>query len=135
VIVADTNILLPLFLPSELSERVARLATLDPDWAAPALWRSEFRNALVTQMRVRQLALNQAIAVMEMAQAWIQEREFFVASPKILPLAAESGCTAYDCEYIALALDLRVPCVTLDQALLKAFPGVAISLEKALEAD
>lgn len=133
MIVADTNILLPLFLPSEVSEQVARLATLDPDWAAPALWRSEFRNALVTQMRVQKLALSQAIAAMEKAQAWIQEREFFVASPKILPLAAESGCTAYDCEFIALALDLRVPCVTLDKALLKAFPGVAVSLEEVLQ--
>ncbi len=133
MIVADTNILLPLFLPSELSEQVARLATLDPDWAAPALWRSEFRNALVTQMRVQQLALSQAIMAMEKAQGWIQEREFYVASPKTLQLAAESGCTAYDCEFIALALDLRVPCVTLDRALLKAFPGVAVSLAEILQ--
>lgn len=39
-----------------------------------------------------------------------------------------SGCTAYDCEFVVLAKDLDVKLITLDRAVLKAFPDVARSL-------
>ena len=132
MIVVDTNILLLLFLPSELSSQAEALVELDPDWAVPILWRSEFRNALATQMRAQRLSLEQALAAMRQAQTWMREREFQVPSSTVLQLAEKGGCTAYDCEFIALALDLRVPCVTQDQALLRTFPEVAISLAEVL---
>ena len=46
MIVADTNIISYLFLPTTYSEQVSRLYRVDPDWVAPDLWRSEFRNVL-----------------------------------------------------------------------------------------
>jgi predicted nucleic acid-binding protein len=46
-----------------------------------------------------------------------------------LQLAAESGCSAYDCEFVALARDLEVPLVTADRQLLAAFPSTAVSPE------
>jgi predicted nucleic acid-binding protein len=48
-------------------------------------------------------------------------------SHHVLSLAAQSGCSAYDCEFVALAQDLRVPLVTTDRQILKAFPTVAVS--------
>jgi predicted nucleic acid-binding protein len=42
---------------------------------------------------------------------------------------AESVCSAYDCEFIALARDLNVPLVTLDKQLLNQFPNDTISLD------
>ena len=51
-------------------------------------------------------------------------------SEKILELAAQSKCTAYDCEYVALAQDLGVPLVTTDKQILRAFPKTAVSMEK-----
>ena len=41
-----------------------------------------------------------------------------------------SGCTAYDCEFVALADVHQVPLVTVDRRILKAFPKLAISLER-----
>lgn len=41
-----------------------------------------------------------------------------------------SGCSAYDCEFVSLARRLHVPLVTNDRQVLKAFPALAISLEK-----
>jgi predicted nucleic acid-binding protein len=38
-----------------------------------------------------------------------------VASQQVLELAIRSRCSAYDCEFIALAQDLRVPFVTADR--------------------
>jgi predicted nucleic acid-binding protein len=53
-----------------------------------------------------------------------------VSSEKVLELAGESGCTAYDCEFVALAQELGVALVTTDKQVLKAFPKIAVSLEQ-----
>lgn len=53
--------------------------------------------------------------------------EYSVASQ--LQLAAQSGCSAYDCEFVGLAQDLGVTFVTADRQILAAFPSVAVSPE------
>ena len=39
---------------------------------------------------------------------------------------ATSHCSAYDCEFVALALELEVPLVTADRQLLRSFPRIAV---------
>jgi predicted nucleic acid-binding protein len=39
-------------------------------------------------------------------------------------------CSAYDCEFVALAKYLGLPLVTVDKQILAQFTGTAISLEK-----
>ena len=56
-------------------------------------------------------------------------RERDVNSAHVLRLAAQSTCTAYDCEFVALAQDLNVRLVTVDKQILAEFPDVAISLD------
>jgi predicted nucleic acid-binding protein len=51
-----------------------------------------------------------------------------VDSGRVLDLVRDSDCTAYDCEYVALAMHLGVKLVTMDGKLLKAFPKHAFSL-------
>jgi predicted nucleic acid-binding protein len=48
-----------------------------------------------------------------------------------LQLASASRCTAYDCEFVSLAMQLGVKLVTVDTALLRAFPQHAVSLASA----
>lgn len=48
---------------------------------------------------------------------------------RVIELAAESGCTAYDCEFVSLAERLNVPLVTSDKKMFAAFPEIAISME------
>ena len=55
--------------------------------------------------------------------------EFDVDSSTVLALVRDSGCSAYDCEFIALAQQLGTPLVTMDKKLLKAFPGCAMALQ------
>lgn len=46
MIVVDSNVLAYLYLPGEYSTAAEALLEQDSDWAAPILWRSEFRNIL-----------------------------------------------------------------------------------------
>jgi len=56
-------------------------------------------------------------------------REYSVPTAPVLELAARSGCSAYDCEFVALARDLGVSLITADRRVLRAFPGIAVSPE------
>ena len=62
------------------------------------------------------------------ASAIIGPNQFNVDTLQVLRLSHESGCSAYDCEYVALAEHLDVQLVTADAKLLKAFPGRAKAL-------
>ena len=54
-----------------------------------------------------------------------------VESKTVMELVRDSTCTAYDCEFVALAMMLDVKLVTMDQKLLKAFPKRAVALQIA----
>lgn len=61
MIVADTNIISYLFLPTEFSNKASQLYVSDPEWAAPVLWRSEFRNVLALYLRHNIITLPEAL--------------------------------------------------------------------------
>ena len=63
----------------------------------------------------------------------LRGREYEVSSYKVLRLASESKCSAYDCEFIAAANDLKVPLVTIDRQLVREFYKVAIPLNSFSE--
>jgi predicted nucleic acid-binding protein len=128
VIVVDVNVVAYLYLPSKQSEAAEALLLQDDDWAAPTLWRSEFSNILVTYMRQGLLSLDEAVTAHRRAQALLSAHEFDVPAPSVLRLAKESGCSAYDCEYIALAEHLQVKLVSADAKLCRAFPDRAVGL-------
>ena len=99
----------------------------DPVWTAPLLWRSEFRSILTGYLRRREIRIDDAVEVQQKAEALLSGREHVVPSEWVLRLVASSACSAYDCEFVALAEQLSVPLVTSDRAVLKEFPAVAIS--------
>jgi len=128
VIVVDSNVVAYLYLPSEHSARAEALLERDPDWAAPVLWRSEFRNILAGYLRREAISFEQAVSLQREAEDLLAGAEFDVESRAVLELVRESGCSAYDCEFVALAKHLRVRLVTMDTKVLKAFPKVALAL-------
>ncbi len=130
MIVVDTNVIGYLYLASERSAQAERALLLDPEWVAPVLWRSEFRNVLALYIRKGFLSLESALRIMEEATALMRGGEYEVASHQVLALVRESTCSAYDCEFVALARDLGVPLVTVDRRILEQFPDDAISLDE-----
>jgi predicted nucleic acid-binding protein len=128
MIVVDTNIIGYLFLSSERSLMAERALRKDNEWAAPTIWRSEMRNVLALYMRKNIIRLEHAQGIMNGALELMRGREYEVSSYEVLRLASESKCSAYDCEFISAANDLKVPLITVDKQLLRKFPAVAVSL-------
>lgn len=129
MIVAGTNLLAYLLLPGERTEAAEVVWRADPDWHAPLLWRNELRNVLAVQMRRSALSLEDALAVAGMAEDVMDGREHVVDGRHVLRLAQQTGCSAYDCEFAALAETLSAPLVTSDRSLADALPGLATSPE------
>jgi predicted nucleic acid-binding protein len=103
MIVVDTNVLAYLYLPGELTSAAEALLEHDPHWTAPILWRSEFRNILAGYMRRKHLTLDQARTLQSEAEGLLAGSEYEVDSLRVLELVRDSDCSAYDCEFIALA--------------------------------
>ncbi len=133
MIVVDTNVICYFYLSSEHSEITEQLFLKNPAWAAPLLWRSEFRNVLSSYIRKDIITLHDAAQIFETAGILMREREYEVNSFQVLKLSRESGCSAYDCEYVNLAQDLNVPLVTMDKQILTHFTDTAVSIQKYLE--
>jgi predicted nucleic acid-binding protein len=130
MIVVDTNVIAYLFLPGIHTEKARSAYIKEPDWAAPLLWRSEFRNVLALYIRKKQLSLTESLRLAGEAERLMQGREYQPSLHNVLRCVADSNCSAYDCEFVTLAEHLRIPLVTSDSEIIKAFPKIAISLSE-----
>lgn len=128
MIVVDTNILAYLLLPYEFSAQADALFKRDPEWVAPILWRSEFRNLLAGYVRRKTFTFDEVLKVQLEAEALLAGNEREVDSRKVLELVRDSNCSAYDCEFIALAAQLGTMVVTMDGRMLREFPQFAVAL-------
>ncbi|MBZ0091948.1 MAG: type II toxin-antitoxin system VapC family toxin [Sulfuricellaceae bacterium] len=127
MIVADTNLVAYLLLEGPMLDLAEQVYRKDPDWVAPALWRCEFRNVLAGLMRRNRLDFSGALAYWNEADSLLGVPDELPDGAEILRLAQASGCTAYDCEFVALAQKRAIPLVTADSQVLRAFPGTAFS--------
>lgn len=128
MIVVDSNVVAYLYLPGDHTETAEALLEHDAHWAAPVLWRSEFRNILAGYMRRTTLPFETARDLQLEAESLLAGAEYEVDSRLVLELVRDSDCSAYDCEFVALALTLGVKLVTMDAKLLRAFPGHTVAL-------
>ena len=129
MIVADANLIAYLVLPGERTEQAEAVLLRDPVWVVPLLWASELRSVVSQYIRSGDLTLAQGSATMERAAALVAGREAPVDSREVLELAHRSGCSSYDCEYVALAVSLDIRLVTSDRTILREFPRVAVAPE------
>ena len=126
MIVIDTNIVAYLLLRGTHTEVARQIFLRNSNWAAPSLWRSEFRNVLSRSVQQKHITLAHAIELLTVAEELFKGREYASTSADVLEAAAASECSAYDCEFVTLARTLAVPLVTNDQQILRAFPGIAV---------
>ncbi len=122
MIAVDTNVIAYLYLPGDRTAAAEALLRSDSEWTAPLLWRSELRNVLATQVRAKRLDLASVQSIQSEAEQLFRGREFAVDSAEVLRLASDSGCSAYDCEFVTLAEYLDVPLYSADRRLVERFP-------------
>lgn len=127
MIVIDTNIIAHFWLPSDHTELCEKLFQWDPDWIAPVLWKSEFRNVVLLYMRNKLIDLPEALQITEKVENQMKEREFHVNSAQVYSLANKSDCSSYDCEFISLAVELDIKLITLDKQIQRSFPEHAVN--------
>lgn len=132
MIVADTNILAYLYLPCEHTALIEQLLRQDPEWAAPVLWRSEFRNVLALYLRKGLLSFEQAYSIQADAEHLLDAHEFEMDSFDVLSVANSSTISAYDAEFVALAQRLDIHMATMDKKVLNEFPEIACAPDQLL---
>lgn len=125
MIVTDTNITVYLALQSEYSRAAHELYCEDSHWIAPVLWQSEVRHVFARYVRRSLLELHHACFQISRLERIFYDNLYRLPSNTVLALAADSGCSAYDCEFVALARRTNSALVTMDRKLVKAFPDTA----------
>lgn len=125
MIVVDVNVLAYLFIAGPETAAVEALHGADPDWAAPLLWRIEWRSVLAGYLRRGDLDRRDALELTELARRLVAGREYPVEDQAVLDMVLDSELSAYDAEYVATARILGVPLATFDRQVLQAFPEIA----------
>ena len=128
MIVVDTNIITYLYLPTKYTDKAESLLENEQAWAAPYLWRSEFRNVLALYIRKSIISFEKALKIQSEAEALMAGFEFETKSLDVLSLVKNSKCSAYDCEFVSLAQSLNTRLITMDKQILKNFPQIASPL-------
>lgn len=83
-------------------------------------------------MRRNDISFEQAVSLQAEAKSLLAGGEYEVESRAVLELVRDSDCSAYDCEFIALAMKLDTKLFTMDKKLLRAFPNRALPISAAL---
>ena len=128
MIVADTNVIAYLALPSPYTKLAEQLLTTEPEWIAPVLWRSELRNVLAMYLRKSLVSFEGALAIQSELEDFMQGREYDISSLDVLSLVNQSSCSAYDCECVALARSCQCRLITMDKKLKKSFAEASMLL-------
>ncbi len=132
MIVADTNLIAYLTIPGDRTPLAKQILQKDAIWVAPRMWQSEFQNVIAIYLNQGLYTLDEGLEFIQTAKNLMRHGDYQVASEQVIRLAHLSKCSAYDCEFVALAQDLSVPLVTSDRKVLTAFPEIAVSLEDFL---
>lgn len=126
----DTNTIAYFWIRGTYTKFAVNLLKQDPNWIAPFLWRSEYRNVLAGYLRKNLLTIEQATLLTNSAEEQFKGNEYLVVSDLVMDLVSNSNCSAYDCEYVALAIDFNTKLVTSDKKILKEFPDITIPLKE-----
>jgi predicted nucleic acid-binding protein len=130
VIVTDTNVTVQLLVAGNLSSIARRLYALDDQWIVPPVWAHEFMNVLVAYGKSGGLSTERCVGTWRGALDMFSGRIVPVDTEAALSLAAKHRLSGYDAQFITLAREQGVGCITEDRRLRDAFPVLAYSIEE-----
>ena len=130
MLLIDTNILVYLMMQGDRTPAAQQLYERDADWRSEGFVMVEFSNVLATYVRIKALAAEQAMKLLEDALRLLPVLTD-VTHAQALETATQFGISAYDARFIALAKLMRVKLVTEDTKLQAAVPAWTVSLAGA----
>jgi predicted nucleic acid-binding protein len=133
--VLDASVALAWFIDLPMDPYAERVRQhLRGKWTAtaPSLWQTEVANILATAERRKLLSADEVAEAAATLQQLGSSRLLLDASVSTLDqltrAAREYGLTAYDAEYLLLAIGETLPVATLDRALRAAMRKAGVSL-------
>lgn len=132
MIVADANILIYLVRETTFTPLAREVYAKDSEWIAPELWEAEVLNGLMREVKAGSLDLESAIRVAQYAATILVGRVQKCERSAVLRIADDTGLTANDAYYVALARTYGVKLVTEDGKIIRTCPDVAVSMKAFL---
>lgn len=133
MIVVDSNVLAARNMEHNKSSLAEQVERIDPIWIVPPLWRYEFQNILTKAIWAKRLTIDRAVETWRQVVSLMAENEHVPSAEKVIDLAGRYRITAYDANFISLAMEMEVLCVTEDGELHDKFPGKALSMEEFIK--
>ncbi len=126
MIVVDTNVVAYFVIPGSRTKDVEALRRDDRDWRVPSLFYHEWLNVVCRHIVAGIFDRDEALKVYRRGVALVKQSAIANESLDllILNLHVRSGCTSYDCEFIALAESLGCKLATADKHLIASFSEV-----------
>lgn len=126
--VADTNVIAYLLLGTQkYAEEASAFLATGKDLCAPAHWEAELGNVLGMATRHKVLTVEEATERLALADRLgvhsVPSRTLWQGA---LVRAGESGVAVNDTLFVELAMREKVPLVTFDAGLIRAFPKIAV---------
>jgi len=113
--VIDASIAIKWFVPENLSVEARVWRTTIKELHVPALFDAEFANILWKKINRAELPLQDAEDILEaLFQIPIQRHHHDVLIAAAFNIANAAQCIVYDSLYLALARELKIPCMTAD---------------------
>jgi len=127
-IVIDTSVIIAVLTNEKHRQRLIEL-TKGADLVAPSSLHWEVGNAFSAMLKKRRITLEQTCGALA-AYAGIALRFYEVNLKETLSLCAKTNLYAYDAYFIACALRLKSPLLSLDNVLLSAAGVSGVSIIK-----
>lgn len=130
MIVVDTCVITHLFNATELTPLAQQVLEIDPNWIFPPLWEDEYANVLSKLARKETTPVHEVVFHYASVVSQLKNNERFADKEHALTLSIALGISAYDAQFLALAIDYETLLVTEDKILAKRCPEYAISMQK-----
>ena len=130
MIVVDSNILAFYLIEGKHTPAVHMLRDIDPEWIVPGFWRIELQSILWKYVRHGGMKTEKALELLDQALGLFSINEVTPSPDTVLRDALNWNITVYDAQYVSLARQHDIRCVTEDVPVQKACPKVAISLRE-----
>lgn len=135
MIVVDVNVLAACVIAGDRTADVRELRDKDPEWIVPSFWRVEFESILWKYVRAGGMQMDKALDLLDASLDLFSANEDATRPDVVLRDALRWGITVCDAQYVSLARELGVFCVTEDRAVQRACPGIATSVRDFIRHD